>query len=58
MRVSITIICYDCQHKNHTELGMPGFEFQQYEFLSFGEAHRHMIEHPDHEMDFRTEVVE
>jgi len=50
--MTIIIKCYDCHHTNREELGMPGFELLETNFTSFSEAHRHMMQHPDHYMDF------
>lgn len=52
MNIEFYISCHNCQHENKMNMGIPGFELKQTKFETFSEAHTHMIENPDHYMDF------
>jgi len=46
--MTIVMLCFNCQHTNREQLGMPGFELLICRFETFSEAHQHMIANPDH----------
>ena len=48
--MEVIINCFDCAHKNSSELGVKGYEMKQTEFTTFSEAFTHMRENPDHYM--------
>lgn len=51
MNLQIKFICHDCMGTNKHQRGTPGFELLDCEWLVFSDAHRHMIQHPDHWVD-------
>lgn len=48
--LKLIITCYDCQHNNYEWVGSPNYIEHQEKFISFSEAHTHLIEFPDHYM--------
>lgn len=51
MNIEIIYLCDNCEHDNKMNLGTDGFVNKEYEFFTFSDAHRHMIEHPNHWID-------
>lgn len=50
--INITIVCFNCKFAKNQYLNLAWNPNLITEFDSFSEAHRHMIEFPDHEMHF------
>lgn len=46
--------CYDCEHENASKLGTQGYELKATRFESFSEAHKHMMDNPDHYVDINV----
>jgi hypothetical protein len=57
MEMEVVITCESCRHRNRQDLGMPGFEVLQTEFV-FSDAWQHQFEHRDHYMEITIRPVE
>jgi len=56
MEVHLSVKCYDCQHQNIQQMGVPGYELVETEFDSFSAAFNHALLNPDHSMYFDVRV--
>ena len=56
MTQKLVFTCWDCWGYNKHHQGDP--EFKQEEFDSFSDAHKHLIEYPDHTMELAIKEKE
>lgn len=50
--MTVEFTCFECQHNNYrAQAGVQGVVEVEFKFYNFSDAHRHMIEHPQHTVD-------
>lgn len=46
--IKIKFLCITCEDSNRQWLGWHGYELRETDFIFFSDAHKHMIEYPNH----------